>query len=531
VASDHIDRARRRARAQQEAERNGTPGRGAASPLTERLRRDSQKPPLEEYPGDPEPWPPPIPLGTTPAVEPFPLDVLPQQLAAFVQDAAAAISCPADYIAVPMLVLAGAAVGTSRALEIKPGYTERACLYAAVVGPPGAAKTPALKLAAGPVYQEQARRMLAYQQQRERYDEQDGDRRGRPPKPSTAYVSDITTEKLAEVLQDNPRGVALIRDELSAWVGAMDQYRAHGRGADRQFYLSAWGGEPVSVHRKNQQAGPLFVAHPFISVVGGIQPDLLANLRGERRAADGFLDRLLFAYPAPPQAVGETWACVSDDAARAWGETLRLLYSLEAETTADGTTRPHFVKLTGDGRTTWEKFTGRLAAEMNAADFPDVLRGPWSKMRAHGARLALIVHYLRMAGDELTCDEVDGESLQCAARLASYFQSHARKVYHTLGADKKVGDAQKVWAWIVRERRTEFRRWEAHKDLQSDGRFPTLEALDAPLAFLEQHHLIRQQQRPERRGSGRQPAPVYEVNPLALAAASGESGESGKSGK
>jgi hypothetical protein len=501
-----------------------------ADMIRDRAARDGRPkapagPPAEDYAGDPEPWPPPIPLGTVPAAQPFPLDVLPQKSAAFVQDAAAAISCPEDYIAVPMLVLAGSALGTSRALEIKAGYTERACLYAVVVGPPGTAKTPALKLAAGPVYQEQGRRMLTYQQQKECYDEQDGDRRGRPPKPSTAYVSDITTEKLAEVLQDNPRGVALIRDELSAWVGAMDQYRARGRGADRQFYLSAWGGEPVRVDRKNQEAGPLFVAHPFVSVFGGIQPDLLANLRGEHRAADGFLDRLLFAYPEPPQAVGETWACVSDAAARAWDETLRLLYYLEPETEADGGTRPHFVKLTSDGRTAWKQFTERLAAEMNANNFPDVLRGPWSKMRAYGARLALVVHYLRMAADEVTGEDVDGDSLDRAARLVSYFQSHSRKVYHTLGADKKVGDAQKVWAWVVRERRTEFRRWEAHKDLQSDGRFPTQEVLDAPLALLEQHHMIRQQQQPERHGRGRRPAPVYEVNPLALTTRSGESGK------
>jgi hypothetical protein len=331
---------------------------------------------------EPEPWLPPIPLATVPHVEPFPVDVLPRQLARFVQDAAAAISCPPDYIAVPMLVLGGSALGAGRALEVKPGYTERACLYAVVIGPPGTAKTPALKLAAAPVYQRQARLMQEYRQAKDLYDEQDGDRRGKPPKPATIYVSDTTTEKLAEVLQDNLRGVSLIRDELSAWVGGMDQYRARGRGSDRQFFLSAWGGEPVSVHRKNQQAGPIYVVHPFIAVGGGIQPDLLANFRGEHHAADGFLDRLLFAYPEPPRAVGETWACVPDAAIRAWSETLRLLYALEPETEVDGGKRPHFVRLTSDGRAAWKRFTEHLAAEMNADSFPEALRGPWSKMRA-----------------------------------------------------------------------------------------------------------------------------------------------------
>ena|ERR1700677_4974495 len=91
-----------------------------------------------------EPWEPPIPLVETPEAEPFPLDVLPQQLAHFSEAVSLAKHCPPDYVAVPLLTIAGAAIGASRVLEIKPGWRERPCLYAAVIGPPGSAKTPAL---------------------------------------------------------------------------------------------------------------------------------------------------------------------------------------------------------------------------------------------------------------------------------------------------------------------------------------------------------------------------------------------------
>jgi hypothetical protein len=134
----------------------------------------------------------------------------PEPLAGFVADAAAALACPPDYLGVPMLALAGAAVGASRELEIKAGWRERPCLYAAVVGPPGSAKSPALKLVAAPVYAEQARRVAHYRRQKIAHEE-DGDGTAPAPALSTAYVSDITTEALARVLQDNPRGVALIR--------------------------------------------------------------------------------------------------------------------------------------------------------------------------------------------------------------------------------------------------------------------------------------------------------------------------------
>jgi hypothetical protein len=98
----------------------------------------------------------------------------------------------------------------------------------------------------------------------------------------------------------------LIRDELTAWITAMDQYKTKGRGSDRQFYLAAWGGEPVAVHRKVQD-----VSHPFVSVCGCLPPDLLNWLHGEGPIADGFLDRLLFSYPESTSAVGETWIAIT----------------------------------------------------------------------------------------------------------------------------------------------------------------------------------------------------------------------------
>src|SRR5688500_2274228 len=45
-------------------------------------------------------------------------------------------------------------------------------------------------------------------------------------------VSDVTCEKLGVLLQDNPLGLLLGRDELAAWIGAFDRY-AFGRGERR----------------------------------------------------------------------------------------------------------------------------------------------------------------------------------------------------------------------------------------------------------------------------------------------------------
>ncbi len=463
-----------------------------------------------ESQGDAEPWERPIPLGDVPSVAPFPEQVLPASLATFVREAACALACPTDYIGVPLLTIAGAAIGASRALEIKPGWQERPCLYAAIVAPPGSAKSPALKLMSSPVYAKQARLRTFYDHQRLAFEE---DESGKLPKPklSTIYVSDITIEALAGVLLMNARGVALIRDELTAWVAAMDQYRAKGRGGDRQFFLANWAGEPVFVHRKNQEEGPVFVPHPFTAVVGCVPPDLLFQLRGEKQISDGFFDRILFAYPEPAPVVGENWLCISDETREVWSDTLAKLWGLQQETDTDGGDRPRFVRLTSNGRVTHQ-----LAAEVNAKGFPASLRGPWLKMKGYCARLSLILQLLRQATGETASEDVDGESIAHAVELVRYFQSQTRKVYTIIEVDYSARTAKRLLEWILREKRTEFKRWEPYEDLKNDRDFARVADLDAPLSRLVTHNTIRPKRLPERKGPGRPPASVYEVNPTLM---------------
>src|SRR5438093_501658 len=92
-----------------------------------------------------------------PDLAPFPIDVLPKGLRRYVREAAVSIGCPPDFLGLPMFVLAGMAIGNSRELEIKPGWTEGANLFAAIVGDPGAKKTAPLKALAEPFYDRQAR--------------------------------------------------------------------------------------------------------------------------------------------------------------------------------------------------------------------------------------------------------------------------------------------------------------------------------------------------------------------------------------
>lgn len=83
--------------------------------------------------------------------QPFPVDALPEPFATFVRAACKAIGCDSTFIALPLLVVAAAMIGTTRVLELKRGWCAPAILWTAIVGESGTMKTPALKLVLRPL--------------------------------------------------------------------------------------------------------------------------------------------------------------------------------------------------------------------------------------------------------------------------------------------------------------------------------------------------------------------------------------------
>jgi hypothetical protein len=461
------------------------------------------------------------------------VDVFPDKVRTAILEASAAMPCPPDYFATPFVALAGSSIGGSRRLAIKPSHVQGVTLYAAVVAPPGSAKSPALEKVMDPVrdaeekiFQDWQQDMAAYKSAMEAYEAAKKKRENLVPQKPTRpvltrlTVTDATAEALVPILQENPRGVTMVRDELTAWIASMNQYREGGRGADQQFWLSAWSNSTVLVDRKKtHDEGPLYVRQPYISVIGGLTPEKLKTLRGDRSRQkaeqDGFMDRLLFSHPSEPRVVAENWSNVSKESLNQLGEVLTALREVQGASVQDekggARSRPWIVKLTDDAKKVWQKFTADHAVERNADDFPDHLAGPWAKLKGYAGRLALILHYIRQVCKETDSEDVDGESMSRGVTLANYFKDHARKVYAVMDADPRVAAARKVVRWIKKNNLARFRQRDAHYALK--GSFKTIEDLEPVLSMLVKHFHIRPEAVQRHQGPGRPPGPSYEVNP------------------
>jgi len=219
----------------------------------------------------------PIRLGALPPAEPFPLDVLPLPARGLAEAAARSIACPVDFPAVAILAAASGLIGRSVVLRVKAGYVASVSLYAALVGSPSSGKSPALRAALAPLWALANALHERWRAEMDDWEKAKPDERGEPPELTRIVSTDPTTEALAPILAANPRGLTVAPDEMTKWVMSMDQYKG-GKGGDRPFYLSAWGGEAVFIDRAKHMREPIAVPHPFLTVIGGMTPDMLSTL-------------------------------------------------------------------------------------------------------------------------------------------------------------------------------------------------------------------------------------------------------------
>jgi hypothetical protein len=386
-------------------------------------------------------------LADLPDPEEFPISALPVTVRQFVREAAASVGCPVDYIGLSTLAAVSAAIGDTRRVVIKKDWTEGAAIFGMIVGGPASKKTPAMNLALRPVRERQMAMKTEYERQKEEHEaalrdyekaKKDGPselRKPEKPKLVRTYADDTTVERLADILNENRRGLLIIKDELSGWLGSMNQYKQGGKGADRQFWLSAHTNQPVSVDRKSLEE-PVIVARPFVSIVGGIQPEVLPDFGKDR--GDGLIDRFIPVYPKP--RVGR-WSDdeISDHVREGYTRTIGSLYKLRHANDEEDPF-PSRVGMTDEAKALFVAEYNRLHDELEAPGFPQRLRPAWGKLEAYLARFALIIAMARVAelgnqGQTGIMERITREDMAGAIQLLAYFKNHVRRVYTGLYGD------------------------------------------------------------------------------------------------
>ena len=382
----------------------------------------------------------------SPAV-PFPVEVMPEPTRQLINEATASLGCAPEFVAVPMLGVISQAIGATRVAQVKRKFTQMSTLFLAVVGSPGAMKTPAASPALVPLKLAQKEMKARYAKDKERYEKElrqydvDKSLARKEDKPAEApptppvygrtWAADTTLERLVGILEENPRGIMLYRDELAGWIRGMDQYKGGAKGSDRQNWLSLHDGVEIVVDRKSRENDPLTVDNPFVSLFGGIQPRVLGEMGGGME--DGLMDRFLFAYPAT-RHIRFSRVEITRKAEIPYENLYDALSKIELHEDEYGAIVPQTVPMNFQALRAYEDEYNRLGAEMIEPGFDPKLEAQWSKARGHLVRLALILAMCRIVTEKIPRDkeEITAEDVQGASTLMRYFLSHAKRVYGVL---------------------------------------------------------------------------------------------------
>jgi hypothetical protein len=402
---------------------------------------------------------------------PFPVHALPEPIRGFVDAGARAIGCDSSYLALPLLTAIAAAIGNTRRLQLKRGWSVPPILWGAVVGESGTAKTPAFRLVMRPVRERQRKALERHAEEMKQHEADlarwekdiaawkrdkdaasDPPAKPDPPRAERFIVSDTTVEALAPILLANPRGLLLARDELAGWIGSFDRYAGKGKaGADSASWLSMFNAESIIVDRKTGVPRTIHIPEAAVCVCGGIQPAILQRALGIEHRESGLAARLLLTCP-PRKAKRWTEADIDPSAEAELVRLFGRLFELQPTRGDDGEARPVLVRLTAEAKTAWKNYYNAHAVEQ--VDLAGDMAAAWSKLEEYAARLALVLHFTRWAAGDASLtnpDIVDAASMTGGVTLAKWFKHEARRVYSVLDESDAERDQRRLVEWIGRK--------------------------------------------------------------------------------
>lgn len=483
-------------------------------------------------------WPDPVPLpdGLKPVPE-LSSDVLPATLRDWLADIADRMQIPLDFPAATAVVALASVVGSQ--LRIRPkrrdDWQVTPNLWGAIVGRPSAMKSPVIGEVLKPLrrLETKARKVFAealgeYESNLEKADikriakretMKKAAKRGddlsnwaierediTKPTERRYLVNDTTVEKYGMLLQENPHGLLIFRDELTGWLRSLDDEQ---RASDKAFYLEAWNGSGRFTYDRIGR-GTLHIDDTTTSIFGGIQPSPLAlYLRAALAFGgdDGLVQRVqVMVYPDEPK----TWRNVDrwpdTDAKNKAFDLFQRLSDLDTEPFSRDDRELPYLNFADDAQEFFNEWLTNLMITLRSDQMAHpILESHFAKYRKLMPALSLLFYL---------CEAKDGSSFvslsatQKAADFCAYLWKHAERIYGlVLGNDVIAGRA------LAKRLTPDLPDGFTARDIQIKG-WSSLSTNDEVKRAIETLLLYGWVQSEEiRNPSGGRPTTIYRINP------------------
>ena len=474
-------------------------------------------------------------VSSLPPVEPLSGIMLPDALRGYVYDVAGRQQSPADFVAVSCLCGLSALVGNGVRISPKQHDDWQIVpnLWGAIIGRPSAMKSPAMQSALAPIYaiQDEARKEWQESQKQAAIDDvlsaldekdrkkkaiqafktgdreaaraylTDGQDTGNDEAPCPRIVvNDATVEKLGELLNENQRGLLLIRDELAGFLAKMegDDYQS-----DRAFYLEAFNGDGQFTYDRIGR-GTVHIQNATISMIGGIQPSRIAPIVNNAmtgKGDDGLVQRLQLAVW--PDDVHD-WQWTDRHPDREARQAYEAVFRTFHDNPLGSPENPLVMRFSPSAQLMFREWMEEIQAEARSGNVSSIMESHMLKMPKTIASLALIFELVEGGRFEI------GDLATATALVwAEYLISHARRLYsagQTLAEDG---------ARLIIERRHELPDLFSVRDIHQKrwARLADREAVLSAIEILTDANYCRELESNPDRIRGR-PTVLHEWNPV-----------------
>lgn len=356
-------------------------------------------------------------------------EFFPPKLEQYRRSIADATDTPDEFGVAYMLAAAATAAGAEVSACVQPGWCVRSNVFMAVIGYKGSGKSTLASKVFAPLLEHEAElrecaRDEALECVDDDEDDSDGDdddgvrRRRDAKKPDPCVIiNDCTGPAVLRLLEHNQRQMLVNPDELSAL------FIRNTGGTDRQLWCELYDGRYRRQHRASSRGQSVALESPYLCMLGGIQPDLLACTYSNR-GDDGLLDRMLLV--GPPRMPQPAWPRDADDPVlnTAWADSIRRLIRVEYEA-SDAIGGQVESLFTAEARDCCIQFFARLNAIVALIGVHESQMGIVKKLSQHAVKLALLHRCLRWAagefGEQGAFGNVDAGDATAACEATLFF--------------------------------------------------------------------------------------------------------------
>lgn len=478
--------------------------------------------------GDSGSWPEPQPLVAKVALEPYPLDALPDTIRAAVIEVQAFTKAPIPLVASSALAALSLAIQAHADVKRAEKLTGPTSLFLLTIADSGERKSTCdgFFTAAIREYQEQRAEAAKPEQAKHRAalaaweakraglldaikqsakkgaetsDKERGLReheRGRPEAPRVPKLlrGDDTPENLAWVLSREWPSAGAVSAEAGIIFGA------HGMGKDsimRNLSLLniLWDGGTLSIGRRTSES--FTVRGARLTVALQVQEATLRSFfdrSGGLARGTGFLARFLVAWPQSTQGFRPfTEPPPSWPALAAFNQRIEAILEQPVPIDDDGALTPPLLPLTPEAKAAWVAFHDAIERELRSGGELYDVRDVASKSADNASRLATLFQIFEHGMN----GAVGREAFDGASRIAAWHLNESRRFFGELALPAELANAARLDSWLIEYCKRERVQLVPSKKVQQFGPGGLREkaAIDAAVMELEEMsraRLVRQ---------------------------------------